>query len=318
MIYGEPDHSNPDQHSPPSAKQSILVCGGTGFIGSNVVSRLVSRGHSVTALDDLSLSNDWYRTGWAYAHAKLVEGDLFDVELLQRLLQPIDVIVHCVGVDMTWPPQPLREQFSVHATGTLNLLDAAVRVGVRRLVRVGWTDPPVTCDRQATIHAFGDRLITSYRDDTDLDTAILHAPFLYGPSQPAIHYTLTPIASLIRDLSLGVTPQLICPQNQPIKLAFVDDVVAAVVELCEVDLLPAQHIRLALSEPVTSNDVIDQIAKHMTMARPDQFRQLRRRRVDSESRPVEADGRPHVLSLDRTSLSTGIAQTVRWWLDERD
>jgi nucleoside-diphosphate-sugar epimerase len=298
--------------------QSILVTGGGGFIGSHLVRHLCHRGHRVTAVDDLSLCGNWRRLEFAHDQTTLVENDLFDIDLLQRLLKPVDVVVHCAGVDMTWPPQTLREQLAVHATGTLNLLESAHRAHVRRLIHIGWIHPPTTCDRQAAIYTFRDTIIDSFHHDTDLDTAVLRVPFVFGPGQYAIHPTLTPVASLIHNLLHDVTPQLIAEPTQPIELTNVREVAAAVVELCEVDLLPSQIALLPPTETITMGHLIDELTKHLHIKRPQQFRQLRSRRREPYSDNGCCNDPAHIVPINRSYLADGLADTVQWWIQKND
>ena len=116
-------------------EKRILITGGAGFIGSHLVDALSS--HDVVVLDDFSTG---HRRNLAQhetrSNIRIVEGDLRDRELLDRLLPSIDVVFHlaCRGVRHSIGNP--RENHEINATGTLTLLEAASAAGVQRFVHV--------------------------------------------------------------------------------------------------------------------------------------------------------------------------------------
>ncbi len=106
----------------------ILVAGGAGYIGAHMVSTLTDNGFEVVTLDNLSSG---YRS--AVLDGELIEGDLRDVQLLERLFQrhSFDGVMHFaahieVGESVRDPSKYYRNNFSY----TQNLLDTMVRHGV--------------------------------------------------------------------------------------------------------------------------------------------------------------------------------------------
>ncbi len=103
----------------------ILVTGGAGFIGSNLVDALLSRGNTVTVLDDFSTGKpDNLKEAQSTGNLKLVEGSILDLKLVESLVQEQDAIFHlavqCLRVCFDRP----HHVHDVNATGTLNLLEA--------------------------------------------------------------------------------------------------------------------------------------------------------------------------------------------------
>lgn len=107
----------------------ILVTGGAGFIGSHLCERLISLGHTVTAIDNFStgsmsnLSNLIGTTGF-----RLVEGSILDTEILNPLVMEADYVFHlaaAVGV-FNIVNNPLASLLT-NIRGTENLLEAAHR-----------------------------------------------------------------------------------------------------------------------------------------------------------------------------------------------
>ncbi|HEX4743875.1 MAG TPA: NAD-dependent epimerase/dehydratase family protein [Candidatus Limnocylindria bacterium] len=112
----------------------VLVTGGAGFVGSNVVDALAARGDEVTALDDLSTGD---RQNLASARVELVVADISDRAALLDAVRGrrFDAVVHLasktkVGQSVEQPDLYRR----VIVDGTANVLEAARAAGVRRFV----------------------------------------------------------------------------------------------------------------------------------------------------------------------------------------
>ena len=114
-----------------------LVTGGAGFIGSHVVERLLRDGVPVRVLDNFSTGR---RENLAFARdagdrLEVVEGDLRDLAAVERAVQGVDVIYHQAA--MRSVPRSVDDPLGANennVTGTLHVLDAARRLGVRRVV----------------------------------------------------------------------------------------------------------------------------------------------------------------------------------------
>ena len=110
----------------------ILVTGGAGYIGSHTVRQLLQQGHEVTVADNLSKG---------YRHnvpaGRLYEIDLADTSALERLIleKGTEAVIHfaafiAVGESMREPAR----YFTNNVCGSLSLLDAMVRTGVKHIV----------------------------------------------------------------------------------------------------------------------------------------------------------------------------------------
>ncbi len=111
----------------------VLVTGGAGFIGSELVRQLEAAGSKVRVLDNFATGT---RTNLASTAAELVEGDVRDNATLQRVFEGVECVFHlaCVGVRRSIHAP--REAHEVNALGTLNVLQAALASGVTRFVHV--------------------------------------------------------------------------------------------------------------------------------------------------------------------------------------
>ena len=112
------------------AKPKVLVTGGAGFIGSNLVHSLLSDGYDVTVFDNLSRKGSRINAAWlASLHGKafrLVQGDVRDFRAVAEAARDVDRIYHFAAqVAVTTSVTDPREDFEVNAQGTFNVLEAA-------------------------------------------------------------------------------------------------------------------------------------------------------------------------------------------------
>jgi UDP-glucose 4-epimerase len=110
-----------------------LVTGGAGFIGSNIVRLLLDRGHEVVVIDNLSSG---HRSNLApLPDTRLVEGDVRDAADVDRAIEGCEVVFHlAASVGNTRSIEHPLEDSGINVMGTLTVLEAARRHGVRKLV----------------------------------------------------------------------------------------------------------------------------------------------------------------------------------------
>ncbi|MFH0731647.1 MAG: SDR family oxidoreductase [Candidatus Omnitrophota bacterium] len=118
----------------------FLVTGGAGFIGSHITERLLKEGHSVRVLDNFSSGKE-ENLSFVSGHRpstidyRLIKGDIRDSATCTRACKNIDYILHqaalrSVPKSMTMP----HEYNAVNIDGTLNILEAALKAKVKRVV----------------------------------------------------------------------------------------------------------------------------------------------------------------------------------------
>ncbi len=108
----------------------ILVTGGCGFIGSNLMNRLLARGEQAVAFDNLSRRGALKNRAWLQdtygSRFQLIQADVRDARAIADAARDADVIVHLAGqVAVTTSVADPRSDFEINALGTFNALEAA-------------------------------------------------------------------------------------------------------------------------------------------------------------------------------------------------
>ncbi|MBM3677232.1 MAG: NAD-dependent epimerase/dehydratase family protein, partial [Actinobacteria bacterium] len=108
----------------------VVVTGGAGFVGSNIVGRLLEHGADVVVLDDLFTG----RQDNVPEGAELVVGTVCDEEVVARVVAGADVVVHAAARNIIVSTRNPREDFEVNIGGSLTVLLAARAAEVERIV----------------------------------------------------------------------------------------------------------------------------------------------------------------------------------------
>jgi dihydroflavonol-4-reductase len=175
--------------------QTVLVTGATGLAGANVCQLLITRGDHVRAL-----ARDGADTGPLSAFGvEVITGDVTDPGAVLRAASGSDSAIHCAAL-LGGASQNLADFEAVNVGGTRNVLDAAERVGLRRVVAVSTgtffdteggldrEDAPVTTEPSSdpyTITKMAAFLDAMSRAAKGRDVVSTHPGAIFGPSPVA-------------------------------------------------------------------------------------------------------------------------------------
>ncbi|CAN5595112.1 hypothetical protein BH24ACT20_BH24ACT20_16270 [soil metagenome] len=111
-------------------QKKVLITGGAGFLGINLIRNLEPRGYSLTSVDveDFDYPEQ--------DRVEIVKGDIRDKALLNEAMKDVDFVIHTAAA---LPLYSADDIYSTDVEGTRNVLDAAVRNGVERVVHVSST-----------------------------------------------------------------------------------------------------------------------------------------------------------------------------------
>jgi len=118
---------------------NVLVTGGAGFIGSNLVESLLGQGHAVSIIDNF---DDGYDPAIkrrnlvpVAGHVRLVEGDIRDPRTVEQALEGVEVVAHLAARAGVRPSlEDPSTYIDINIQGTQSLLDAMHKRGVGRIV----------------------------------------------------------------------------------------------------------------------------------------------------------------------------------------
>ncbi len=258
--------------------KKILVTGGAGFIGSNLVDALVKRGDQVTVLDDMTVGK---RANLAEAEksgkCQVIEGSILDMDLVRKCVADVDVILHlavaCLRVCFDKP----HHVHEVNATGTLNLLEAAQQRG-KPLQRFAYCSSsevygtamhaPMSEDHPlipTTVYGAsklaGELYTHAYHLTYGMPTVILRPFNTYGFREHHEGASGEVIPRFVVRIVNGQPPMIFGDGTQTRDFTFVTDTVAGIIAASEHDGLLGQTINLARGQEVTVKEIADRLLK---------------------------------------------------------
>lgn len=218
----------------------ILVTGGAGFIGSNIVDAALAHGHEVAVLDDLSTG----REANLNPKAKFYRADIRDNDALSRVFdefQPEMISHQAAKADVRESLQKPQLYAQVNIIGSLNLLENARRVGTKKVIYAGtggatYGEPlylPVREDHPVNpLDPYGaskhqvEHYLFLYKYNYGLNYTVLRYPNVYGPRQNPFGEAGV-IAIFTYKMLKGETPTINGKGDKERDFCFVGDVARA-------------------------------------------------------------------------------------------
>jgi UDP-glucose 4-epimerase len=200
-----------------------LVTGGAGFIGSHLVDALVGKGKPVRVLDDFSTG---LRSNLAHHGSKIeiIEGSLIDSAAVAKAVTGVNTIYHLGALaSVARSVEAPLVSHAACATGTLNLIDAARKAGVQRVVYAASSsayggassqdgqaeDTPIkTLSPYAAAKFSGELYLQAFTATYGLETVRLRFFNIFGPRQRADSPYSGVIALFIAAMSSGKAPMV--------------------------------------------------------------------------------------------------------------
>lgn len=171
-----------------------LVTGGAGFIGTHLSNTLIDAGHQVRVLDDMSFGD----AEKLHPQVQLIKGSIQDLSTCEIAVEGVDGIFHMAAFSRSGPSFDMPfECHDSNVLGTLNVLAAARKQGVKRVVYSGsstfYGNHPGVQNEQdkgdflnfygLTKH-IGELYVQQYVRNFGLEANILRYFNVYGPGQP--------------------------------------------------------------------------------------------------------------------------------------
>lgn len=109
----------------------ILITGGAGFLGINLIRFLSAKGHDITSLDIEEFTYHDMKK-----RIEIIQGDVRDKEIIKQALNNVDVVVHCAAA---LPLYSKKEIYTTNVDGTKNILQTALKHNIERVIYVSST-----------------------------------------------------------------------------------------------------------------------------------------------------------------------------------
>jgi UDP-glucose 4-epimerase len=220
----------------------ILITGGAGFIGSHLCEKYTRENHSVICLDNFVTGNLMnIRHLLNYKNFKLVNGDIRDFDLLEKIMRDVEVVFHLasqIHVDRSIVEPKFT--YEVNVLGTQNILEAARVFDVRRVIHVSTSEvygsaqytPMDEAHPLAAPHPYGaskiaaDRTCYAYIKTYNMDISVMRPFNIFGPRQKDTGYGGV-ISLFVKRVLSGMPPIIYGDGNQTRDYTYIEDAVRA-------------------------------------------------------------------------------------------
>jgi UDP-glucose 4-epimerase len=257
---------------------TILLTGGTGFMGAWIVRALMKKNHTPIIYDlrsDLSLLED------AREKFELVQGDTLDLATLIRTIKRFKItrIIHAAA--LTSPPNPLTG-IKINVEGSINVFEAAKLMDIRRVVFISSkaaygaitgehahpTYKPVTEDyRKTPDSVYGATKVAAefmasyYRKTYGIEIVTLRFALIYGPGKSLRYKSLSIPGRIIENAVKGLETKISQGREQKTDLVYIKDVVNAIMLACFKPKLRSNVFHIGSGAGTTLLDLAEEIKK---------------------------------------------------------
>ena len=220
--------------------QRIVVTGGAGFVGSNIVKRLLDGGATVVVLDDFYTgttenlpAND--------AKLEIVRGTVTDYELVRDVVKGANVVFHEAARSIIVSTRNPREDYEVNIGGTLNVLLAVKETAVPRIVYASsasvYGNPrylPINEDDATnmlspySVSKFaGENYCKAFYESYGLSTSVVRYSNVYGLGQRPDNPYCGVVSKFFEQAMAAEAPRIHGDGEQTRDFTYIDDVVEA-------------------------------------------------------------------------------------------
>jgi len=303
-----------------------LVTGGAGFIGSSLVRALVARGDRVRVIDNLS-SGRRENLADVSKDVELIEADIRDAAALAAALDGIELVFHEAAVPSV--PRSLADPIGSHdanATGTLELLHAAKRAGVRRVVYAASSSAygdtptlpkvetmrPMPLSPYAVSKLAGEHYCQVFAGAYGLETVCLRYFNVFGPHQdPKSEYAAV-IPRFVTAALRGQAVTIYGDGTQSRDFCFIDNTVEANLAAASAPGVSGGVFNVACGTAINLNDVVKLVGEIVGHAVPVTYAPGRVGDVRHSLADITA-ARERLGYRGGISFVEGLKRTVAWY-----
>ena len=246
----------------------VLVTGGGGFIGSNLVRSLLERGDDICVLDNFSTGN---RSNLAGLDVEVIEGELRSYERVHNAVRGREIVFHLGALGSV--PRSVQDPLTssaVNIEGTLNVLLAARDEGVRRVVYsssssvygprrqlpVGEDLPPDPISPYGVAKLAAERYCVSFsRVYESFESVVVRYFNVFGPRQSPLSQYAAVIPLFVTAISAGEPITVFGDGEQRRDFTYVTNAVDGTIRAAEAPDANGRIFNVAASAPASVNDV---------------------------------------------------------------
>jgi UDP-glucose 4-epimerase len=220
--------------------QKVVVTGGAGFVGSNIVRRLLKEGAKVVVLDDFYTGNE-SNLPIGDANLEVVKGSVTDFELTRDVVRGAISVIHEAARNIIVSTRNPREDYEVNIGGTLNVLLAVRECKVPRMVYASsasvYGNPrylPINEDDSTNMLSpyavskfAGENYCKAFYESYGLSTSMVRYSNVYGVAQRPDNPYCGVIAKFFETAMAGEAPRIHGDGEQTRDFTYIDDVVDA-------------------------------------------------------------------------------------------
>ncbi len=307
---------------------TVIVTGAAGFIGSNLVDLLLSRGYDVIGIDNFRTGS---RENLAEAiksrQFQLIEADVSDDSLINRVKEKVDTVFHLAAVSSV--KQSLEDPIfvnRVNVAGTLNVFEMARRSDARRIVfsssAAVYGDPESMPVREefpctplspyAASKMAGELYLQSYSTSYGIGGTILRYFNVFGPRQVCSEYS--GVISIFINQALGNRPITIEGTGEQTRsFVYVDDVVLATLQAAEKPSAEGMILNLSGTESISIADLAQSIKRNVKGTKS-KIVHVSPRAGDVKDSIGSIERAQKILDFNpETGLLSGLRKTIRWY-----
>jgi nucleoside-diphosphate-sugar epimerase len=253
----------------------FLVTGGAGFIGSNIVEKLLKLGHSVRVLDNFATGKRENLKEFN-SDIELIEGDIRSYHVVRQAVKEIEIILHQAALPSV--PRSINDPITtneVNVIGTLNILDAAKEDSVSRIVYASsssvYGDNPTQLKSEemlpnplspyAVSKLAGEKYCQVFAKLYGIETVVLRYFNVFGPRQdPSSQYSAV-IPKFIKSILEDKHPVIYGDGTQSRDFTYVDNVVEGNILAATKEVESGLVLNCATHGQITLNQLVDEINK---------------------------------------------------------
>ena len=309
-----------------------VVTGGAGFIGSHIAARLVRDGHEVVVLDDLSTGR-MSNLDPILDHIGFIQASVADADACAEAVAGAEVVFHEAALGSV--PRSVANPLATHEanlTGTLNVLDAARRAGVRRVVYAasssayGNTDVlpkhedlmPRPLSPYAVSKLAGENYCRAFHASYGLETIALRYFNVFGPRQDPESQYAAVIPLFVTAALEGRRPTINGDGGQTRDFTHVDNVVEA--NMLALQARPeacGRVFNVGCGDRISVLDLWQRITRIVGARIEPDFAPARTGDVRDSLADLQR-AREFLGYAPRVSLQDGLERTIRAFIEERD